>query len=203
MSVPGPGSLPPNKTVTELTSLGPPLLSGGSVPARMITLNEIGANTPAWKLNINAHPYGDQIPFTQTVRWNSVEDWYYVNLTGDTHPMHTHLVTFRVMGRYDFNADQFAADHSGPNGVPQLDVSALTPYLTSGLMPPGQEEAGLKDTVKANPGQVTVIRAKFSPPSTVLDSCGRPTEQKYVHHCHIVEHEDNDMMERMLLIPTP
>jgi spore coat protein A len=55
--------------------------------------------------------------------------------------------------------------------------------------------------VKANPGQVTVVRAQFSPPSTVLDSSGLPTVQKYVHHCHIVEHEDNDMMERMFVVP--
>ena len=52
--------------------------------------------------------------------------------------------------------------------------------------------------MKANPGQVTVVRAKFAPPSTVLVN-GQPTTQKYVHHCHIVEHEDNDMMERVLV----
>ena len=46
MSVPGRGSLPANTKVTELTSLGPPKLSGGSVAARMITLNEVGAETP-------------------------------------------------------------------------------------------------------------------------------------------------------------
>ena len=46
MSVPGPGSLPANPKVTELTSLGPPELSGGSVAARMITLNEVGPDTP-------------------------------------------------------------------------------------------------------------------------------------------------------------
>jgi FtsP/CotA-like multicopper oxidase with cupredoxin domain len=59
----------------------------------------------------------------------------------------------------------------------------------------------LKETVKANPMQVTVVRAKFTPPSTVLDSSGNPTTQKYVHHCHIVEHEDNDMMERVIVNP--
>ena len=201
MRVPRPGSLPPNKKVAELLRLGPPRLSGGSVPGRMITLNEIADDTPAWRLNLNAHPYGAPKPLTETVRWNSVEDWYFVNFTVGTHPMHIHLVTFKVMGRYDFDAAGFAAKYGGPNGVPQLDIFTLKPYLTSGLIPPGQEEAGLKDTVKANPKQVTVVRAKFSPPSTVLDKCGCPTEQKYVHHCHIVEHEDNDMMERLLVRP--
>ena len=62
------------------------------------------------------------------------------------------------------------------------------------MLPPGPEEMGFKDTVKANPGQVTVVRAKFSLPSTALSNGQLVTPQKYVHHCHIVEHEDNDMM---------
>ena len=47
----------------------------------------------------------------ETLRWNSVEDWYYVNITADTHPMHIHLFTFKVMGRYDFDADGYAAKY--------------------------------------------------------------------------------------------
>ena len=50
--------------------------------------------------------------------------------------------------------------------------------------------------MKANPGQVTVVRAKFIPPPGL-----GTTTQRYVHHCHIVEHEDNDMMERVLVEP--
>jgi spore coat protein A, manganese oxidase len=202
MSVPGPGSLPANPKVTELTGLGPPKLSGGAVAARMITLNEVGAETPRWKLNLNARPYGDPRPVTETLRWNSVEDWYFVNTTGDTHPMHTHLVTFKVMGRYDYDADGYAAKYGTANGVPQLDVSTLRPFLMSRLIEPGLDEAGLKETVKANPGQVTVVRARFSLPSTALNGADKLiTPQKYVHHCHIVEHEDNDMMERMIVVP--
>jgi len=203
MSVPRPGSLPANPKVTELTGLGPPKLSGGTntaVGTRMITLNEVTPETPTWKLNLNAHPYGDGSQFTETLTWNSVEDWYFVNTTPDTHPMHTHLFTFHVMGRYNCNIAGFVATHGGPNGVPQLDVSTLTPFLTSALIPPGPDEAGLKETVKVNPGQVTVVRAKFSLPSTALNSAGQlVTPQEYVHHCHIVEHEDNDMMERVIV----
>jgi spore coat protein A, manganese oxidase len=199
--VPGSGSLPANSAVTALTSLGPPKLNGGKVAARMITLNEVGAETASWRLNLNAHPYGDPNPVTETLTWNSVEDWYFVNTTGDTHPMHTHLFTFKVMGRYNFNTDGYVAKYGTANGVPQLDVSTLKPFLQSGLIDPGPDEAGLKETVKVNPEQVTVVRAKFTPPSTVLDSSGNPTTQKYVHHCHIVEHEDNDMMERVIVQP--
>src|SRR5215471_16417310 len=201
MTVPGAGSLPTNVVVDGLTKLGPPKLSGGSVAPRMVTLNEVGAGTTSWRLNLNAHPYGDPTPVTETLKWNTTEDWYFVNTTPDTHPMHTHLFTFTVMGRYNFDAKGYAAANGGPNGVPQLDVSTLTPFLKSWLIAPPPEETGLKETVKANPGQVTVVRATFTPPSTVLDASGKPTSQKYVHHCHIVEHEDNDMMERVIVNP--
>ena len=199
-SVPGPGSLPVNQSLRGLTDLGPPLLSGGSVNGRMITLNEVGADTPTWKLNINARPYGGPSPLTERLIWKATEDWYYVNMTPDTHPMHTHLFGFKVMGRYNFNAAGYAATYGGANGVPQLNVSTLRPFLTSGLMAPDPTETGFKDTVKANPGQVTVIRANYALPSTALDTEGRLVQaQKYVHHCHIVDHEDNDMMERFLV----
>jgi len=202
MSVPGAGSLPANPEIQALVGLGPPRLSGGSVAGRMITLNEFGTETPDWKLNLNGRPFEDDDPVIETLTWNGVEDWYFVNVTGDTHPMHTHLFTFKVMGRYRFDAAGYAAAYPGQYGVPQQDVSTLAPFLRSGLLPPNAGEAGFKDTVKANPGQVTVVRAKFALPSTALDSTGQlVTPQKYVHHCHIVEHEDNDMMERFVVQP--
>jgi spore coat protein A len=206
MSVPGAGSLQyplMQAAVTDLTKLGPPKLSGGTIPARVITLNEIGAETANWELNLNARPYGDPgdpTPLIEQLTWNDIEDWYFVNTTGDTHPMHTHLFTFTVLGRYHLDVDGLVAAHAGPAGVPQLEVDSLTPFLTSRLMLPPAEETGLKDTVKTNPGQVTVVRAKFTPPTTAfLD--GQLTTQRYVHHCHIVEHEDNDMMERVEVTP--
>src|SRR5215470_4028192 len=137
MTVPAAGSLPRNPVVDALTGLGAPKLSGGTnkdVGTRMITLNEIGAGTPTWKLNLNAHPYEDGSEFTETLTWNKVEDWYFVNLTADTHPMHTHLFSFTVMGRYNLDVKRFVAAFPAsqyPNGVPQVDVTTLTPYLKS------------------------------------------------------------------------
>jgi spore coat protein A len=57
------------------------------------------------------------------------------------------------------------------------------------------EERGFKDTVKVNPGDFTTIRGRFDLPSGVT------APQSYVHHCHIVEHEDNDMMETFVVSP--
>jgi spore coat protein A len=209
MTVPAEGSLQDPLVVTavrDLTSLGPPLLSGGTNPdvgTRVITLNEIGAETQDWELNLNARPYGDPddpTPMIEQLTWFDVEDWYFVNTTGDTHPMHTHLFTFTVMGRYNLDLNGLVARYGTANGVPQLDAPQLQPFLTSRLIAPPPEESGLKDTVKTNPGQITVVRARFTPPTTAFVG-GQLTTQKYVHHCHIVEHEDNDMMERVLVQP--
>ena len=67
----------------------------------------------------------------------------------------------------------------------------------TGPLVPDPTERGFKDTVKANPGELTTIRAKFDLPS------GVNTSQTYVYHCHIVEHEDNDMMRPFrVIVPT-
>ena len=180
----------------------PATLTGGrraDLPAppaskrRFITLNEVGINTAQWRLTLNGTGFMDPDPATETPTAGDVEDWYYINLTGDTHPMHTHLVSFQVVGRFPFNATAYmAAAPSGPGGFGGIDP---TPYYTGPAVPADPTERGFKDTVKANPGQVTVIRAKFDLPA------GLTTPQKYVHHCHIVEHEDNDMMRPFTVTP--
>jgi spore coat protein A len=156
----------------------------GAVTTRYITLNEIDTDEPTWFLNLNGVHFGEDA--TETPKVGTVEDWVYVNLTADTHPMHTHLVTFQVIGRTPFDVNSYEEAYEGPNGVPGgFDP---TPFATGPMLPPAPEERGFKDTVKANPGFFTTIRAKFDLPQGVT------APQKYVHHCHIVEHEDNDMM---------
>ena len=106
--------------------------------------------------------------------------------------MHLHLVTFQVIGRTPFDAQAYAAAYSGPHGVPGgIDP---TPFATGPMLGPAPEERGFKDTVKANPGYFTTIRAKFELPT------GVSAPQRYVHHCHIVEHEDNDMMRPFVVV---
>jgi spore coat protein A len=153
---------------------------------RFITLNEVAAETADWILNLNAAAFSQASEQDAMPATNTVEDWVYINLTGDTHPMHTHLVTFQVVGRTPFDAAAYQAFvGAGPNGVPGgVDP---TPFAT-GPIAVDPTERGFKDTVKVNPGEFTRIRAKFELPN------GVKAPQTYVHHCHIVEHEDNDMM---------
>jgi spore coat protein A len=161
------------------------------VRTRYITLNEVDPEEVEWYLNLSGVRF-DEGPVTETPSVGTVEDWVYVNLTGDTHPMHMHLVTFQVMGRTPFNADAYEEAHGTAAGVPGgIDP---TPFATGPMLPPAPGERGFKDTVKANPGYFTTIRAKFELPA------GVSAPQTYVHHCHIVEHEDNDMMRPFTVV---
>jgi spore coat protein A len=179
VSQPGPTSIPPSLPGRAADVVG------DVVATRYITLNEIDVDEPTWFLNLNGVHF-DEGPVTETPRVGTVEDWVYVNVTGDTHPMHTHLVTFQVVGRTPFDAEAYEEANEGAHGVPGgIDP---TPFATGPMEPPDPSERGYKDTVKANPSQFTTIRAKFDLPTGVT------APQSYVHHCHIVEHEDNDMM---------
>ena len=154
------------------------------VRTRYITLNEVAPETANWFLNLNAVHFGID---KETPRVGTVEDWVYINLTEDTHPMHTHLFTHQVIGRTPFDVAAYQAAFRGPNGAPGGNDPTL--FATGSMVPPHPEERGFKDTVKVNPGYFTTIRGRFDLPTKV-----KPP-QTYVHHCHIVEHEDNDMME--------
>jgi spore coat protein A len=161
---------------------------------RYITLNEVAPQTKDWTLNVNALDFESSVtnhPEMPTV--GTVEDWVWVNMTADTHPMHTHLVTHQVIGRTPFDVDRFQADHGGPHGVP--GDNDPTPYATGPMEPPDPSERGFKDTTRANPGYSTTVRAKFDLPTGVT------APQTYVYHCHIVEHEDNDMMLPFTVVP--
>ena len=168
----------------------------GPARTRYITLNEIDPDEPTWFLNLNGMHFrepGKPITATETPKVGTIEDWVYINLTPDTHPMHTDLVTFQVIGRTPFDVAAYEEGNEGPTGVPGgIDP---TPFATGPVQPPDPTERGFKDTVKANPGYFTTIRAKFELPTSVT------APQSYVHHCHIVEHEDNDMMRPFTVLP--
>jgi len=105
---------------------------------------------------------------TENPAIGATEVWEIHNATGDAHPMHIHEVLFQVVNRQPILVDE-------PNETVQV-VPGSDPQ------PPEPWESGFKDTVIAYPGQVTRIRAQFNTPG------------QYVWHCHIVEHEDNEMM---------
>ncbi len=83
---------------------------------------------------------------------------------------------------------------------------AVTPYLQGKVAPPLANEAGWKDTVVMYPGQVTRILVRWAPTNSPATGAGAPVAgvnlfpfnptvgPGYVWHCHIIDHEDNEMM---------
>jgi FtsP/CotA-like multicopper oxidase with cupredoxin domain len=105
-------------------------------------------------------------PVTENPATGATEVWELYNATEDAHPMHIHEVHFEVVNRQAIFVDE----------------EAETVQVTGSPQPPEPWENGLKDTVIAYPGQVTRVRLRFDLPG------------QFVWHCHIVEHEDNEMM---------
>jgi spore coat protein A len=148
-----------------------------AVKARMLTLVEVDdlAQRPVAMLLNNTHW---NMPVTENPVLNSTEIWNLINTTDDSHPIHLHLVRFQILDRRSF------------------DIAA---YWTTGKLnyfgpaiPPDPSEAGWKDTVRADPAMVTRIIIRFE------GFTGR-----YVWHCHILEHEDNEMMRPYDVIAAP
>jgi spore coat protein A len=169
-------------------------VAGPVVATRFITLNEVNPETPDWTLNLNGLDF-EKSAATEKPKAGTVEDWVYVNMTGDTHPMHTHLVTHQVIGRTPFDVAAYQAAASPGDFGGAAGGTDPTPFATGPMEPPDPTERGFKDTTRANPGYFTTIRAKFDLPHGVT------APQTYVYHCHIVEHEDNDMMLPFIVEP--
>jgi FtsP/CotA-like multicopper oxidase with cupredoxin domain len=108
-------------------------------------------------------------PVTENPAVGATEIWEFYNFTADAHPMHVHEVVFEVVGRQPIT---FTEDMGHI-----MDVQ-----LAGAARPPEAWESGFKDTVTAYPGEVTRVRAQFLTPG------------QFTWHCHIVSHEDNEMM---------
>ncbi|HEY0795040.1 MAG TPA: multicopper oxidase, partial [Acidisarcina sp.] len=139
-----------------------------AVKTRRLTLDEqVDMVQSSMGMRLNNTPW--HAPVTENPTLNTTEIWELVNLTDDSHPIHLHLVRFQILDRRPFESFQF--QEKG------------TFNFTGPALPPEPNESGWKDTVRADPGVVTRIIIPFE------GYTGR-----YVWHCHILEHEDNDMM---------
>jgi spore coat protein A len=188
---PGPATIPATLP-GSMPALGAPSVT------RDITLEEVEnpiTGEPEFG-SLNGRKFDDARGVQERPRVGATEDWRLVNLTEDSHPIHLHLVQFQVMDRTPFDAAGYttaltqarAANPDAPNPDPR-------PFFTGPPAAPDANERGWKDTVRANPGQVTRIRMRWILPAGVT------APQRYVFHCHILEHEDNSMMRPLELIP--
>lgn len=163
-----------------------------SRPPRPIVLKETMdplADAPVVVL-LNERWFDDPAGTEEMPLAGSTEIWEWVNLTEDAHPMHMHLVRFQVVNRQAIDAEAYAAAYSSwiQGGRNPATKPSPDGYLIGAPRPPLPEESGFKDTVKAWPGEVTRIISTFDLPT------GVPGDADYIYHCHILEHEDNEMM---------
>jgi len=146
----------------------PKIQESRAVQTRLLTLNEYvnKAGNPVMLLLNAAHW---KMPVTEKPVLGSTEIWSLINPTNDSHPIHLHLVRFQILDRQPY--------------VPWLFQTRRELRFIGPPEPPDPNEAGWKDTVRAHSKMVTRIIVPFE------GFTGR-----YVWHCHILEHEDNEMM---------
>jgi spore coat protein A len=173
-----------NVSVTHPRQPHRDLPDASSIPVNLRTIDRIPESAAITTRTITLNEYLDKIgnsmlmllnrkrwhePVTETPRLNTTEIWEFVNLTEDLHPMHVHLVRFQVLDRRVF--DVFA--YRNNQGVRYLAPVVL----------PATSELGWKDTVQCPAGMITRVIMRFE-----------GYTGKYLYHCHILEHEANDMM---------
>ncbi|MCX7746898.1 MAG: multicopper oxidase [Clostridia bacterium] len=168
LSSPDTSTVPPNLNTISW------LKESDAVLTRDLTLVE--SEDPFGRLILLLNGLEWDAPVTENPKLGSVEIWRLINATPDTHPIHPHLIRFQILDRQPFNISQFE------------DTGEIV--FTGPAVPPEPNEKGFKDTVRANPGEVTRFIARFG------DFSGH-----YVWHCHILEHEDHEMMRPFDVIP--
>jgi len=149
-------------------------------------------------------PPGMNVPATEQVVSNgSTEVWEVYNTTGDVHPMHIHEINFQIINRQLFDMTVFPGTIS----------------FTGPPIAPDSNEQGWKETARMYPGTVTRVIMKWDVPRITYPS-GQPVNAsnaygnivngiappsprtggaEYVWHCHILEHEEHDMMHALVL----
>jgi len=148
-----------------------------AVKTRTLALDEYQDNEHGMLMLLDGKRWRD--PVTEQPELDSVEIWELVNYTGDTHPIHLHLVRFQILDRQKFDIDAFRFEHK---------MQLIGPPIV-----PAPVELGWKDTVQAYPESITRIIVRFE------GYLGR-----YVWHCHVLEHAANEMMRPFEIVkPKP
>ena len=166
------GHSDPSAIPTKLVEV-PRLREDSAIKTRRHTLQEVMHPQSSFRqMLLNGQRFHD--PITEDPKNGTNEIWELVNATMDAHPIHLHTVHFQLLDRRRFDLNRY------------LRNSEVV--FTGSSIPAAPEEIGWKDTILCPPGQVTRIIAPFH---------GQPG--RFVWHCHMLEHEDNEMMRPFLL----
>jgi len=201
-------------TLNEVMGMGGPL--------------EVLVNNSKWDMNgMNVPGLGEtELPVEGTT-----ELWQIINTTADAHPIHLHLVQFQLVSRQSFNLSKFMKSYNMtftggmyiPSVGPPLPYNrlnadgaiggnpAITPFLQGKANPALLNERGWKDTYVVYPGEVTTFVIRYAPtdlplstpPENLLFAFNPAEGPGYVWHCHIIDHEDNEMMRPYRVVSSP
>lgn len=196
--------------IAALPAILNPTLTGPAFPTlpatpitRSLVLWEVMGPLGPTEILLNGQKWAAAVSETPTL--GSTEDWIVVNPTADTHPIHLHLTQFQLVSRQKIDTAKYASDwlalQTDANNMPpwtnnyhvaELPIAGYLKGMPSAALP---SEQGWKDTVQMNPGEVTIIRVRFSPIDGTVNYPFDATDGPgYVWHCHILDHEDNEMM---------
>jgi len=181
-----------------------PTLTGASFPTlpspskqRILTMfaNMTSNGTPTQAL-LDGQMWDAAI--SETPQLGTTEEWILVNPTMDVHPIHLHLIQFQLVQRQTLNSDAYYTDWISLNGTPPFSaptkgVSNIESYLSNPVSPQPYE-TGWKDTITVNSGEAVTIRVRFAQQDGSDFPFDATQGPGYVWHCHLLEHEDNEMM---------
>ncbi len=202
----------PTNPLNSSLKIFPSLNVHAPAKTRVLTLNEFESPNGPLKVMLNLTDFA--APVSEMPVVGTTEIWKIVNTTMDTHPIHLHLTQFQLVSRQAFDATAYGLAFVAANGTMPFDgVNANdsghtaytpvdpTPYL-QGLPKGGAaNERGWKDTVRMSPGEVSTIVVRFAPIDGTSDYGFDPSAAPgYVWHCHIIDHEDNEMMRPYRLL---
>lgn len=201
-------------TLNEVMGMGGPL--------------EVLLNNSRWDMNGMMTP---GLGETELPVEGTTELWQIINTTADAHPIHLHLVQFQLVSRQAFSVNNFnkAYNKAFTGGMYQPSVGPPLPYNqlnTDGAIGgnpaisaflqgkprlPNPNENGWKDTYVVYPGEVTTFAIRYAPTdipvnaplSSLMFGFDPSLGPGYVWHCHIIDHEDNEMMRPYAVLPSP
>lgn len=203
------------KPIPERLRLNKPLITSITTPpvvTRNMTLTEVrNSNNQVLAMLLNQVYWHEALldpELRAQPRVDTVEQWNIINVQPFAHTVHLHLVPFQILNRQSINYSAYdaASSENGPRNViidhavggptvpyshPPVDP---TDYTTGSVRLPAANEAGWKDTVVVNPFEVVRIIVPFGANAAPNLPFGNSFTGRFVWHCHMLNHEDNDMM---------
>jgi len=163
---------------------------------------------------INGLRFND--PITEKPVLNAIEEWVIINTTPDVHPMHLHQVAFQVIEKGYLRTDGTDGNYIRADGAGMMPFVNPDALIRSAIPPDPDPDTApqdaiftaapnelfvWKDTVKVPPAQTagpgTVINPGYVRVRARFDILGT-----YMWHCHILSHEEFEMMRPFTVVAT-